>query len=140
MPVKFAEISAMKLTHVQFTVRRMMVAVAVVAMGLGIRAQIVHWNTLARSYEIRAARLDRLVKSLWKPYAVLSHEQWLADCRAVDEVNRKGGRTWGPDRYGPEPAFARRMAEHLDMIAKKYHRLASQPWWPVEPDPTPPKP
>lgn len=76
----------------------------------------------------------------WRSNAAKSHEQWLTDCRAVDEVNRKGEWTWGIKPYGPEPDFARRAAVHWDVIAKKYHRAAMQPWWPVEPDPTPPKP
>ena len=129
----------MKPSLVRFTVRRIMVAVAVVALGFGICAQVGRWHRLARFYEIRAGRSNRSVAG-FKYYAVMSHEQWLADCRAVDDVNRNGGETWGPKRYGPEPAVAHRMAEHWDMLAKKYRSAAKQPWWPVEPDPPPPKP
>jgi hypothetical protein len=130
----------MRLPRIRLTVRRMMVAVAVVAVGLGVRSQLARWRQMARFYEISAARLDRIVISHWRHYANMSHEQWLADCRAVDEVNRNGGRTWGMERYGPEPNFARRMAVHLDLVARKNHRAATQPWWSVEPDPPPPKP
>jgi hypothetical protein len=129
----------MRSRRVRFTVRRMMVAVAVVAVGLGIRAQLARRHKWSRFYEIKAARLERSVTA-YRGYAAISHEQWLADCRDVGEVNRKGGETWGPRRYMPEPAFARRMAVHWGMIAQKYHRAATEPWWPVEPDPPPPNP
>jgi hypothetical protein len=119
----------------------MMVAAAIVAMILGVHIQLARWRQLARLYEIRAGRTDRIVATVWRRYAAMSHEQWLADCRAVDEVNRKGGVGSGwTAHYGPEPAFARRMADYLNRLAKKYHRAAAQPWWPVEPDPPPPKP
>jgi hypothetical protein len=117
-----------------------MVVVAAVAIGLGVRANLARWRQLARRYEITAARLDR-VAELFRASGAKSHEQWVADCRAVDEVNRKGGGEHGiPLRYGPEPAFARRLAEYNDLLAKKCHRAATQPWWPVEPDSQPPKP
>ena len=80
----------MRLPRIRFTVWRVMAAVAVVAVGLGVHAQLARWRQLARSYEIRARRLDRWV-AIWKHYAARSHYQWVEDCRAVDAVNQKGG-------------------------------------------------
>lgn len=129
----------MPLPRVRFKVRCTVVVVAAVAVGLSVHAQLVHWRHLARSYEIKALRLDRSV-AMWTRYVAMSHEQWVRDCQAVDEVNRNGGRTWGMERYGPEPDAARRMTAHWDMIAQKYRFAATQPWWPVGPDLPPAKP
>ena len=130
----------MKLPRVRFTVLQMMVAVAVVAISLAAPIQLARWRQLARFYATRAGRLDRIVETGWMRYAAMSHEQWLGHCHAIDEVNRKGGGFNGwRESYGPEPAFARRMAEHVDGLAKKYHHAAAYPWWPVEPDPPLPK-
>jgi hypothetical protein len=79
----------MGVPRVRFTVRWMMVAVAVVAMGLGVRAQLARWRSLARSYEIRALRLGRSVAHC-RAVGDMPHVQWLAHCRAVDERNRRG--------------------------------------------------
>lgn len=129
----------MHVPRVRFTVRRMMVAVAVVAMGLGTHAQLARWNQLARLYQIRALRLGRFV-ALFRERGDMSHEQWVAHCRAVDERNRRGPPTWGlAEPYGEEPAVARRHADYLDLLRKKYQRAASEPWWPVDPDPLPPQ-
>jgi ABC-type Fe3+ transport system permease subunit len=51
----------MNVPRVRFTVRWIMVAVAVVAVGLGVRAQLARWHQLKRSYEIRALSLGRSV-------------------------------------------------------------------------------
>ena len=116
----------MKLPRVSITVRLLMVVVAAVAIGLGVQDRLARWRALARLYEITAGRTERSIAE-FKFYAAMSHEQWLADCRAVDERNLRGTPTWGPERHGPEPAFARCMIDHLDLRAKKYHRAAAQP-------------
>jgi hypothetical protein len=128
----------MRVPRVRFTVRWIMAAVAVVAIGLGVRTQLAHWHQLARSYDITARRLGRLVAA-FRTKGDMSHEQWDAHCRAVDERNRRGPPTWGSaEPYWPEPAAARRHADYLDLKRKKYQRAAAQPWWPLEPDPPPP--
>jgi hypothetical protein len=123
----------------RMTTRRWMVAVAVVALGLGLSIQLARWRQLAYLYEIRAERTDG-VRAEWTPIAEMSREQWLAECRAIDEKNRKGGDYSWAMPYPDEPAFARRMLNYHALLAKKYHRAATQPWWPVDPDPPPPKP
>jgi hypothetical protein len=130
----------MRIPCVRFTVRRMMIVVAVAAMLLGLRAKFARRHELARYYEIRALRLDRCAASL-KTYADMSEERWIAHRGAVDETNHKGGFLCGwylPP--GPEPALTRRFADYNHLLAMKYHRAARQPWWPVETDSPPPKP
>ena len=133
------EAPVMKLPRVRFTVRRMMVVVAVVAIGLGVHGQLARWRQLARDYEIAAARL-KVTVARWRAMGNRSQEQWAAHCRAVDERNRRGPPSYGwAEPYEPEPAAARRWADYLDLRRKKLRRAAKQPWWPLEPVPPPPK-
>jgi hypothetical protein len=129
----------MRVPRVRFTVRWMMAAVAVVAMGLGVRAQLARWHQLARYYEIRAGRLRRSVAT-FRSIDDMCQEQWIEHYRAADERSLPGPKTYygWAERYGEETAFARRHAEYLDHLRRKYQRAAAQPWWPVEPDPPPP--
>jgi hypothetical protein len=127
----------MNVPRVRFTVRWIMVAVAVVAVGLGVRAQLARWHQLKWSYEIRALRLGRSV-AYFRARGDMSHEDWVAHCQAVDKRNRSGPPSWGwAEPYGEEPAVARRHADYLELLRKKYQRAARQPWWSVEPDPPP---
>jgi hypothetical protein len=133
------EAHVMRVPRVRFTVRWMMVAVAVVAMGLGVRAQLSRWQQLARYYAIEAGRLRRSVLT-FRAIGEMSQEQWIAHYRAADERSLPGPLTYygWAERYGEESAGARRHADYLDLLRKKYQRAAAQPWWPVEPDPPPP--
>jgi hypothetical protein len=126
----------MRLPRVRITVQWMMAAVAVVAMGLGVRAQLARWHQLAWYYEIEASKTRRCVAQ-FRAIGNMSHEQWIAYCRApVDARSRPP--TWRALPYEEETAAARRHADYLDLKRKKYQRAAAQPWWPLEPDPPPP--
>jgi hypothetical protein len=126
----------MRVPRVPFTVRWIMAAVAVVAFALGARAQLARWHQLARYYEIGAGRLRRSVAT-FRSIGDMSHEQWIAYCRApVDARSQPPTRRALP--YEEETAAARRHADYLGLKRKKYQRAAAQPWWPLEPDPPPP--
>ena len=78
----------MRVPRVRFTVRWIMAAVAVVAIGLGVRAQLARWHQLAWYYEIEARKTRRCVAQ-FRAIGNMSHEQWITYCRApVDARSR----------------------------------------------------
>jgi len=105
----------MSLPRVRFTLRSMMVAVALVAVGLGV----------CRKWQIRVDRLDdaRL-------------------CATRARVNRAWMGSDGPHptKWSPDGNWheARRRAYYWDKMRRKYERAAAYPWFSIEPDPPPP--
>ena len=94
----------MRLPRVQFTVRRLMVVVAVSAVLLAARDQVARSEDKRRRYEILS---DIYSENPFDQWADLTHDQWLAKCGEVDELNRKGhlmlGLTLIPPRAGRRP-------------------------------------
>jgi hypothetical protein len=99
----------MPLPRVRFTMRRMMVAVAVVAMLLCTGMQVSRMSYRAYIYRLKFS-LNR---------------------RNADGYARQA------DRYGDPRSAAR--AVHSRILAEKYERAARYPWLPIEPDPPLPK-
>jgi hypothetical protein len=106
----------MRLPRVRFTVRRMMVAVAVAALLL---IGVVLWRR-SEEYRRRAESHDSL---LWSELPV-----------AVDEAASPGRLGGGLSVVG----LLRRAKYHHDM-SQKYWRAAARPWLPVAPDPPEPE-
>lgn len=104
----------MKLPRVRFTVRRMMVAVAVCAAMGGAEATRRRWVRLAREYEFRAKVNKRLAPSYYR----------LASTPGADTDAAEG---W------------RRAGDHYRALQEKYERAARYPFLPVAPDPPRPK-
>ena len=105
----------MRLPRVRFTVRRMMVAVAVVAVA----ALIQGGEFLRRRSHDYAARADN--------YAV--------------ELTLGGAEEPWPPITAEEIISEQRKAERLryySAMEQKYRHAARRPWLPVEPDPPPP--
>ena len=108
----------MRLPRVRFTVRRLMVAVAVFAVGFGGVAWVASMRALSAAYERRAEEFQLLT------------------ARMGSMVTTPDGR-W-VSRYDDEndllsDAWAMR-------LAVKYQRLSYYPWLAVEPDLPPPEP
>jgi hypothetical protein len=116
----------MRLLLFQFTVRRLMVAVPVLAallwaglegVGLGKRAR--HYRELALSYSnmLRLAEEDAAGKE--------------------ERITRWANRPEDPrhERWTKELWRSREQAAYYSAMANKYHRLASRPWEPLTPDP-----
>jgi hypothetical protein len=103
----------MWIPRLRFTMRRMMAAVAVVALGLA----VVRWkrsmDALSANYQHRA----------------LSHRVKVADDHFL--------MLRSPDDSREDKWLDRRKA-YRSAMAEKWNRAALFPWLPVEPDPPPP--
>ena len=102
----------------RFTVRRMMVAIVVVAVGLGA------YETWCRWSSHRRLCLEK----------VAMHE-WAGDMFCARIHNN------APAFYPTEAAlsWAYRRIDYHDSLAAKYRQAAGRPWRPVAPDPPEPK-
>jgi hypothetical protein len=128
----------MKLHRVQFTVRKLMVVVAVAAVFLAAWAEITRWEEKRTRCE---CLLDVYEDNPFQQWASLTHEQWLARCRDIDEENRKGRRRLGAHMltliHPPNPESARRAAERWERFKRQCEWTYAHPWWPVDPGPPP---
>ncbi len=107
------EVAAERVPRMRFTVRRMMGAVAIVALLLA-------WVQMRRRFDERRASFE--------DQSVI---------HAAHEILQRGG---GADVFsgiGEIKPNARRAAYHARM-RQKYERAARYPWLPIEPDPPPP--
>jgi len=116
----------LKIPRVRFTVRRMMVAVAVVALAFGI----------VRLWAARQHYLEKAANHAGFRALIMRSSQDIAywESRWTDQ------RVGLPARYPwpGAPPLVRSMAEYHDAMRRKYERAARYPWLPVAPDP--PKP
>src|SRR3954453_10603956 len=101
----------MTLPRVRFTVRRLMVAVGIVAVLFAAEATRRRWESLASTYRTKASRCERLAR-------VSVHTSGLE----ADHGNE------------PEERKLQRIADHYVALANKYERAARYPWLPVAPD------
>jgi hypothetical protein len=116
----------MRLPRVKYTVRRMMVAVAILALAFGI---IRLWATRQLYLKKAAGHAGFRTEVLRSPETIAYWEsRWTA---------QREGR---PARYPwpGGPPFVPAMAQYHDAMRIKYERAARYPWLPVEPDPPPP--
>ena len=113
----------MKIPRIRFTVRRMMVAVAVLALAFGI-ARL--WWARQRYLEKAAGHASFRAYLLRSPENIKHwEERWTS------------GREGKPARY-PWPAgppFVPAIAEYHEAMRLKYERAARYPWLSVAPDP-----
>ncbi len=144
----------------RFTVRRMMVAVAIVAVAIGIIVQVNHWRDRARYYAARAGLLD--IRARWErdeaSRAQSLADQFWEDAKGyyTDPVEwvrrRKAARHWTgepqdyvarlegmAERQQRSAARTFRMADYHAALSEKCRRAARSPWLPVAPDPPEPK-
>jgi hypothetical protein len=102
----------------RFTVRRLMIAVAILAIGFGAIKWVAEMRARSSDYRRRAIEFER--RTLRRGSLVRTD-----DGRWVDRFDNEN------DRLGDD--WARRMAA-------KYERLSYCPWLATEPDPPPPLP
>jgi hypothetical protein len=112
--------------RVRFTVRRMIVAVAVIALAF--------W--MVRLWAARQLYLQKAAKHAGFRANVLRSPNSIAywESRWTDQREGK------PARY-PWPAgppFVPALAKYHDAMRMKYERAARYPWLPIEPDPPEP--
>jgi hypothetical protein len=84
-----------------------------------------------------------VVASHFRQFADRTREEWLSDCRRVDELNELRARglrkSIGELLYPPDPDEGRRAVAQFDRLRQVYERAARYPWLPIEPDPLGPK-
>jgi hypothetical protein len=101
----------MKFPRMQFTVRRMMAVVGVMAVVFGVWVRREHFLEQARHYADASG----------------------TPCSEPPEAGTEAFQEW----IG-EQERQRRRVEHFDRLRLKYERAARYPWLPVAPDPPPP--
>jgi hypothetical protein len=106
----------MRLRGIRFTVRRMMVAVAIVG---GILAAWIELRRLRVEYTVRGA-LHAMKANIY------TYGEW-PHSRVIFEPRR------------PPPAPDARKVAYYDAMAQKWWNAAERPWLPVEPDPPDPE-
>lgn len=121
-----------RLPRVRFTVRRLMVAVAVAAVLMGLVAQGLRRASLLRlaDYHAREARRYRTI--------VVSSASVAADYRA-GRPGLEGDYEAGARLYSDQVRWFGPLADHHEALRGKYERAARRPWLPVEPDLPPPQ-
>jgi hypothetical protein len=132
----------MRAPAVRFTIRRMMIAVAVFGVVLGV------WLELSRLARIAAAR--RRDAASYAASEAIARKFALQYSRQAQQY-LSSAESSGPSNAGfleelrrvasyAESAAARyrRNADYWAMMNKKYERAARAPWSSVEPDPQPP--
>jgi hypothetical protein len=145
----------MRIPRVRFTVRWLMVAVAVAAVLFAgvIAVQTPRWRRLSRAFASRANLL------LWKEKVSRSQVVWFeaeasSSRERATEIRLMGAEMYDDARAFQEPArgfeenasrsdrVARKeqgRAAYFAALARKYHRAARYPFLPVPPDPPEPE-
>ena len=109
--------------RVRFTVRRMMVAMAVLAVVMG---AVEGLRRRRESFQRRAEMFAQKVSA-----AILDEQ----DYRTSRRSNRRGS----PSYYDNRTTVAYdQLVEHYDALRVKYEQAADRPWWFVAPDPPEP--
>jgi hypothetical protein len=116
----------------RFTVRRLMVAVAIVGIIGGGYLEVVRLARLSEYYWGRAIKFRRL-ESMGEFTSGMTPAEWQAHCEEIDRMNRVSGMFQAARGYPPE--LARRLIAYAAAMIRKYERAARYPWLPVEPDP-----
>jgi hypothetical protein len=120
------------------TTRRWMIAVAVAGIGLAARIQMARWGQLREQYQDQAETYAEIALH-FRQFADRTRDEWLSDCRRVDELNalrvRGLRKSIGELLYPPGPDEGRKTVAHFERLRQVYERAARYPWLPVEPDP-----
>ena len=113
----------MKIPHVRFTVRRLMVVVTLAALAFGI---VRYWTARQHYLKKAADHAGFRAYVLVSPQSIRYwEERWTAG-----REGKPASYPW-PDR----PPFVPAMAKYHDEMRLKWEQAARFPWLPVEPDP-----
>jgi hypothetical protein len=119
----------MMLSRVRFTVRRMMVTVASVALVIGGSIEYSRLKRLSTRYAY-SAHIFGLQETTCRADGRLSHGEWL-------DVSRRRFKLGLGQSLKPE--WCRKLTPHYESLRLKYERAARYPWLPVSPDPPMPE-
>jgi hypothetical protein len=136
----------MRLPRVRFTVRRMMIAVAVIAILCGVGLQIrraIRLSRLSAEYAQQAAKYAEF-ESTWRQ-SERHHREREQELRKLVDDPRQG--VDGPEFWRRQAKIEADQAEKLKPLVEfhatmkaKYQAAARRPWLPVDPDPPWPEP
>jgi hypothetical protein len=136
----------MRLTRVRFTVRRLTVAVAIIAILCGVGLQIrrsIRLSRLSTEYAQVGARYAEF-ESTWRQ-GERSHRERGEELRKLVDDPRQG--VGGPEFWRrlakgetDEAEKLKTLAEFHASMKAKYQAAARRPWLDVEPDPPWPEP
>jgi hypothetical protein len=136
----------MRLPRVRFTVRRLMIAVAIIAILCGVGLQIrlaIRLSRLSAEYAQRVAKFADF-ESTWRK-SERHHRQRGEELRKLVDDPRQG--VGGPEFWRRQAKGEADEAEKLKSLADfhasmkaKYQAAARRPWIDVEPDPPWPEP
>jgi hypothetical protein len=115
----------------RFTVRRLIIVVAIVAVGIGATLECQRLRKLSNDYSIQASRIGSQAK-FFRLGERMSHEEWRAGREKVLETHRKSGYMVA---YPPEAEQCRQLIPYYESLLLKYERAALYPFLPVEPNP-----
>jgi hypothetical protein len=116
----------MKLPRVRFTMRRMMVAVAIVALAIGIERLYQRRAAYKRLASLHSSRQERAIK--------LAASQSLSV-----ELNREKGNVQASSTWDRMLSRSRLEIQQQSLLASKYEYLANHPWLSVTPEDPKPK-
>ncbi len=111
----------MRWPRVRFTVRGMMVMVAVVAVSLGTCRAVERLRVRAFEYQIAEG------VHAWAERLHAHAQKYEGACLG-----------WASPPFRANPKIDSRLATYHAALRRKYEYAASHPWFPVEPDPPPP--
>jgi hypothetical protein len=136
----------MPLPRLRFTVRQLMLAVAVAALltgGIVLARRSAHYRREAEFHSRAAARLRAEQRSKASTARAGREQAEMWTRRARDAGSKTAAQAVEDTAPGiaPYEAAARAAgatADNHDLLARKYERAARYPWLPVEPDPPQP--
>jgi hypothetical protein len=130
----------MQIPRVRFTIRLLMIVVAVVSVFLTAARTVYLW----RHYQALAAmHASKEVNYIREVQQAERKQEWVARVARSDNLQSATvrGSTW--DRFATAAGAAahdlRRLAADESRLKCKYERAARHPWLPVEPDPPEPQ-
>jgi hypothetical protein len=119
----------------RFTVRRLMVGVAILGMTFGGYLQAWRLVRLSERYSGRVLNY-RVLEARAEFTSGMTWAEWRARSEQIERANARDGFKLG--RVYP-PELARRLLPYARGMALKYEYAASHPWLPVAPDPPEPE-
>jgi hypothetical protein len=134
----------MRMPRVRFTVRRLIVAIAVVAILLAFSPQIrrtIHYSRLSAGFARRAAMYDEY-ESIWREDERKWREREEDDRQLADQSDlRSVADFWREqaERSAERAEKRKALADYNASMKAKYHVAARRPWLGVQPNPVPPE-
>ena len=123
----------MRLPHVRFTVRRMMVMVAALALILGVASELRRASDRAKAYRQMAQEHHRAEEFYSKAIMALRPDPASPSYTVTPEQWRVHG-----EHSALRQQYSNRFTYHA-RLGRKYDSLSEHPWSHASPDPEPPR-